>query len=105
MAHGADPFLQTQEGQTPLDLASADDVRSLLQDAMASHPSAPAVQMQPIIVQQTETVVMPSGASVSLPMPYFRGDGCSTPVSNVEGSSQCNSTVTNIPAFLNRYKN
>lgn len=32
-------FLSVQEGQTPLHLATADDVRSLLQDAMMSQPS------------------------------------------------------------------
>ena len=31
LAHGADPALNNQEGQTPLDLASADDVKCLLQ--------------------------------------------------------------------------
>jgi hypothetical protein len=31
LAHGADPGLKNQEGQTPLDLASADDVKCLLQ--------------------------------------------------------------------------
>jgi len=36
LAHGADPFLKNQEGQSPFDLASADDVRCLLQDVMAS---------------------------------------------------------------------
>ena len=34
LAHGADPCLTNQEGQTPLDLATAEDVRCLLQDAM-----------------------------------------------------------------------
>ncbi len=33
LAHGADPALNNQEGQTPLDLASADDVKCLLQVA------------------------------------------------------------------------
>jgi len=31
LAHGADPALKNQEGQTPLDLASADDIKCLLQ--------------------------------------------------------------------------
>ncbi|KAG7298471.1 hypothetical protein JYU34_018100, partial [Plutella xylostella] len=31
LAHGADPYLKNQEGQTALDLATAEDVRSLLQ--------------------------------------------------------------------------
>lgn len=43
LAHGADPFLKNQEGQTPVDLASADDVRCLLQDAMASQQIVPSV--------------------------------------------------------------
>ncbi|XP_078717480.1 poly [ADP-ribose] polymerase tankyrase-2-like isoform X1 [Lampetra fluviatilis] len=34
LAHGADPSMKNQEGQTPLDLATADDVRALLIDAM-----------------------------------------------------------------------
>ncbi|KAF3827760.1 hypothetical protein GH733_000995 [Mirounga leonina] len=38
LAHGADPTLKNQEGQTPLDLVSADDVSALLTAAMP--PSA-----------------------------------------------------------------
>lgn len=102
LAHGADPFLKNQEGQTPVDLASADDVRSLLQDAMATHPSAPENQLQAAAIQQSETVVMPSGASVSLPIPYFRGDGCTAPICSVEGVAHSNPAATNIPSFLNR---
>ncbi|KAL5021726.1 hypothetical protein ScPMuIL_000881 [Solemya velum] len=34
LAHGADPTMKNQEGQTALDLTTADDVRALLQDAM-----------------------------------------------------------------------
>ncbi|CAL8079146.1 unnamed protein product [Calicophoron daubneyi] len=34
LAHGADPMIHNQENQIPLDLASADDVKSLLLDAM-----------------------------------------------------------------------
>lgn len=104
LAHGADPFLKNQEGQTPLDLASADDVRSLLQDAMATHPSAPAVQLPPVVVQQSEMVIMPSGASVAVPIPSFYGDGCSAPAGIIEEcSASASSVITNIPAFLNRY--
>ncbi|XP_068978039.1 tankyrase isoform X3 [Bombus fervidus] len=43
LAHGADPFSKNQEGQTPLDLACADDVRCLLQDAMASQQVVPSI--------------------------------------------------------------
>ncbi|XP_076615494.1 poly [ADP-ribose] polymerase tankyrase-2-like isoform X1 [Chaetodon auriga] len=38
LAHGADPTLRNQEGQSPLDLVTADDVRALLSAAMP--PSA-----------------------------------------------------------------
>ncbi|XP_030610864.1 poly [ADP-ribose] polymerase tankyrase-2-like [Archocentrus centrarchus] len=38
LAHGADPTLRNQEGQSPLDLVTADDVRALLTAAMP--PSA-----------------------------------------------------------------
>ena len=41
LAHGADPTLKNQEGQTPLDLASADDVKCLLQDAMPTATALP----------------------------------------------------------------
>ncbi|CAF3561497.1 unnamed protein product [Rotaria sp. Silwood1] len=36
LAHGANPHLQNQDNQTPLDLATADDVKSLLLDAMST---------------------------------------------------------------------
>ncbi|XP_071948207.1 poly [ADP-ribose] polymerase tankyrase-1-like [Antedon mediterranea] len=34
LAHGADPTMKNQEGQAPLDLTTAEDVRALLLDAM-----------------------------------------------------------------------
>ena len=37
LAHGADPTLKNQEGQTPLDLSTAEDVKCLLQDAMTTN--------------------------------------------------------------------
>ncbi|KPJ02272.1 Tankyrase-1 [Papilio xuthus] len=82
LAHGADPFLKNQEGQTALELAGADDVRSLLQDAMtgaaggagsaggaggvqAPPPQPPAPPRLPIRLPSGETAtlappVMPS---------------------------------------------
>jgi tankyrase len=35
LAHGANPHLRNQDNQTPLDLATADDVKSLLLDSMS----------------------------------------------------------------------
>ncbi|KAG8281330.1 Poly [ADP-ribose] polymerase tankyrase-2 [Homalodisca vitripennis] len=73
LAHGADPFLKNQEGQAPIDLASAEDVRSLLQDAMAAHPSpscpAPTVPPPTPSPSLADTVVMPTGTALSLATP------------------------------------
>ncbi|XP_072386285.1 poly [ADP-ribose] polymerase tankyrase [Diabrotica undecimpunctata] len=100
LAHGADPFLKNQEGQAPVDLASADDVRCLLQDAMASQQgvltaSAPPSRPPSIALSHTpspplpstnvETVIMPSGAAVQLLVPV--GSRASVSMAPVEGSS------------------
>ncbi|XP_046385397.1 poly [ADP-ribose] polymerase tankyrase [Ischnura elegans] len=91
LAHGADPFLKNQEGQAPVDLASAEDVRCLLQDAMASQQNVPTIQTRPPsapappvvpptspslpkpssppptpAAPTTETVIMPSGTPITL---------------------------------------
>ncbi|KAI8426788.1 hypothetical protein MSG28_014472 [Choristoneura fumiferana] len=70
LAHGADPYLKNQEGQTALDLAGAEDVRSLLQDAMTSATRAPppAVAAAPLPPPQLP-VLLPSGDTVPLPLP------------------------------------
>lgn len=82
MAHGADPSLRNQEGQTPLELTTAEDVRSLLTDAMASHPGTNGASSNssvfvatppPPTPEETATVVMPSGAAVALPSPGGSG--------------------------------
>ncbi|GLG92491.1 Poly [ADP-ribose] polymerase tankyrase [Gryllus bimaculatus] len=130
LAHGADPFLKNQEGQTPLDLASADDVRCLLQDAMASQqgvPTAPApasappsrppsiAAAPPLTIAltppaTTETVIMPSGASMTLCVPVARGclspmpaaEGCcaSEPLKPEGAVPEMATTVTSLASFL-----
>ncbi|XP_059056370.1 poly [ADP-ribose] polymerase tankyrase [Achroia grisella] len=70
LAHGADPYLKNQEGQTAVELAGAEDVRSLLQDAMtaaADHPPPPHHQRPP--APPPAPVLMPSGDTVPLTMP------------------------------------
>merc|ERR1712001_446394 len=52
LAHGADPTLKNQEGQTPLDLCSADDVKCLLQDAMPTTLALPTTT-KPVIQTQS----------------------------------------------------
>ncbi|XP_045483729.1 poly [ADP-ribose] polymerase tankyrase [Harmonia axyridis] len=116
LAHGADPFLRNQEGQTPVELASADDVRSLLQDAMTSQnvptTSASAAlgfmsSSVSSIAQSVsmETVIMPSGATVQLSTPVgSRGsvaiaEGCCSAL-KLEGTSSDIVNVTDIRSFL-----
>lgn len=123
LAHGADPFLKNQEGQAPVDLSSADDVRCLLQDSMASQqtvptataptsrpPSIALVQTPspPMLPANTETVIMPSGASMTLSVPVASRpnmslpvpEGCCSSVSKMEGT---NHDVNNVSSFLARY--
>ncbi|XP_017772298.1 PREDICTED: tankyrase [Nicrophorus vespilloides] len=123
LAHGADPYLKNQEGQAPVDLASAEDVRCLLQDAMASQQgvptalgpiSTPAAMPTPPL-NTTETVVMPSGASMilSVPVASSRGsmamsvaEGCCSSPMKIDGGSEGSSAVgagggiVNIGSFL-----
>ncbi|CAF2791794.1 unnamed protein product [Rotaria sp. Silwood2] len=42
LAHGANSYLRNQDNQTPLDLATADDVKSLLLDAMSTPVTPPS---------------------------------------------------------------
>ncbi|TPP66477.1 Poly (ADP-ribose) polymerase [Fasciola gigantica] len=50
LAHGADPSIRNQENQIPLDLATADDVRSLLLDAMLhTNSSIPTVPKSAVL--------------------------------------------------------
>lgn len=73
LAHGADPFMKNQEGQTSLDLATAEDVKCLLQDSMLASQQnistttkkAPDTCTSP----NTEVVLLPTGASLLLPIP------------------------------------
>ncbi|XP_063051733.1 tankyrase, TRF1-interacting ankyrin-related ADP-ribose polymerase b isoform X2 [Engraulis encrasicolus] len=58
LAHGADPTMKNQEGQTALDLATADDIRALLIDAMP--PDA-----LPSCFKPTATVVSASASLIS----------------------------------------
>ncbi|KAK2876855.1 hypothetical protein Q8A67_020951 [Cirrhinus molitorella] len=58
LAHGADPTLRNQEGQSPLDLVTADDVRALLTAAMP--PSAlPACYKPQVISVSASVAVVP----------------------------------------------
>jgi tankyrase len=71
LAHGADPILKNQEGQMPIDLASAEDVKCLLQDAMPSNVVLPTTTKMPVVVS--------SGSSAS----SARMDGAAAVVSPI----------------------
>uniref|UniRef100_A0A3B5L8R8 Poly [ADP-ribose] polymerase n=1 Tax=Xiphophorus couchianus TaxID=32473 RepID=A0A3B5L8R8_9TELE len=58
LAHGADPTTKNQEGQTPLDLATADDIRALLIDAMP--PDALPSCLKPQATVVSGVVISPS---------------------------------------------
>lgn len=105
LAHGADPFLKNQEGQAPLDLASAEDVRCLLQDAMASHPSSSAPALAPPPPTPTlvvgDTVIMPSGATMALGTPVALSETGET-VSLIDTASNPQPDVTTLTGFLSK---
>ncbi|XP_076154617.1 poly [ADP-ribose] polymerase tankyrase-2-like isoform X3 [Alosa pseudoharengus] len=66
LAHGADPTLRNQEGQSPLELVTADDVRALLTAAMP--PSAlPACYKPQVISVPASVGTVPPALSSSAP--------------------------------------
>lgn len=120
LAHGADPFMNNQENQTPIQLAiisQHEDVKCLLQDAMTMSisPTVPAASTtgggivcvnssnQSILVSpttETETVTLPTGASMTLtvpvPVPQTPSRSCMSPAqgqgaeSHGDGASELN---------------
>ncbi|KAK6638711.1 hypothetical protein RUM43_006978 [Polyplax serrata] len=108
LAHGADPFLKNQEGQTPLDLATAEDVRCLLQDAMALQQGVALHLPSQGTPLPTETVLMPSGASVALSLPVSysntvisEAEGRTADTIKAEGGKEnTNNPITTLPSFL-----
>uniref|UniRef100_A0A182PQV5 Poly [ADP-ribose] polymerase n=1 Tax=Anopheles epiroticus TaxID=199890 RepID=A0A182PQV5_9DIPT len=113
LAHGADPFMKNQEGQTSLDLATAEDVKCLLQDAMvasqgtiagaasgASGGNGAGTSQGGILSANggtllatscsptTETVTLPTGASMTLsvPVPQLPVRSCLSPAQGAEAN-------------------
>ncbi|KAH8295482.1 hypothetical protein KR018_012020 [Drosophila ironensis] len=109
LAHGADAYLKNQEGQTPIELATADDVKCLLQDAMATSLSQQALSASTqslsstspapdaaagttssssstILSPTTETVLLPTGASMTLSVPVPLPLASSTRISPAQGA-------------------
>lgn len=128
LAHGADPFMKNQESQTPIELASAEDVKCLLQDAMTVSISNQSVtstgsllcslnslnQNQSILVSptiETEIVTLPTGASMTLsvPVPQTPSRSCLSPAQGAESHGDGLDSefseldvVSNVASFLIR---
>ncbi|XP_013857852.1 tankyrase-1 isoform X2 [Austrofundulus limnaeus] len=69
LAHGADPTMKNQEGQTPLDLATADDIRALLIDAMPPDALPSCLKPQATVVSANVVSTGASGGVVISPTP------------------------------------
>ncbi|XP_043540960.1 poly [ADP-ribose] polymerase tankyrase-2-like, partial [Chiloscyllium plagiosum] len=54
LAHGADPTMKNQEGQTPLDLVTADDVRALLIAAMPPFALPSCYKPQAVVINASQ---------------------------------------------------
>ena len=52
LSHGSNPFVKNQDGQTPFEVASQEDIRCLLRDAMIAESNDENVGTVPTMVQQ-----------------------------------------------------
>ncbi|KTF86185.1 hypothetical protein cypCar_00016699 [Cyprinus carpio] len=113
LAHGADPTMKNQEGQTPLDLATADDIRALLIDAMPPEalpscfkPQATVVSAS--VISPTSTPSCLSAASsidnLAGPLAELAVPGASGPADGASESERKEGEITildmNISQFL-----
>lgn len=115
LAHGADPFMKNQEFQYAIELAAAEDVKCLLQDAMtgsipqnisASSTLVTTATNSPI----TEDVTLPTGATLSLSVPiqqlpnrlYVRpAQGAESEFDAAAQEKNRQESITSVAAFLN----
>ena len=51
LSHGSSPFVKNQDGQTPFEVASQEDIRCLLRDAMIAENSAENFTVSGIVFQ------------------------------------------------------
>lgn len=105
--------MKNQENQTPIELATAEDVKSLLQDAMTMSISNQSTattggisclnssnqNQQTILVPpmtETETVTLPTGASMTLsvPVPHTPSRSCLSPAQGAEDGNCTESNET-----------
>lgn len=120
--------MKNQEGQSPIELAAADDVKCLLQDAMTSSIASQQLststgslislpQQQQLLPSTcasptTETVTLPSGASLSLSIPVAQlpNRQCLSPAQGAESAADAaaqeqlaQESISTISSFLARF--
>ncbi|XP_037401853.1 poly [ADP-ribose] polymerase tankyrase-1 isoform X1 [Pygocentrus nattereri] len=113
LAHGADPTMKNQEGQTPLDLATADDIRALLIDAMPPDalpscfkPQATVVSAAVISPASTPSCLSAASSIDNLagPLSELAATGASGPANGATGAERKEGEITildmNISQFL-----
>ncbi|XP_056302909.1 poly [ADP-ribose] polymerase tankyrase-1 [Danio aesculapii] len=113
LAHGADPTMKNQEGQTPLDLATADDIRALLIDAMPPEalpscfkPQATVVSASVISPGSTPSCLSAASSIDNLagPLTELAVSGASGPADGATGTERKEGEITildmNISQFL-----
>ena len=100
LAHGADPTLKNQEGQTPLDLSTAEDVKCLLQDAMTTNlASLPTASKSALPVDHQPSNNTPAFISPSQPQ------SCAAAAAQINASSFSTTPGTTSKHLKSRYSN
>uniref|UniRef100_A0A183TH09 ANK_REP_REGION domain-containing protein n=1 Tax=Schistocephalus solidus TaxID=70667 RepID=A0A183TH09_SCHSO len=79
LAHGANPNARNEEGQTPYDLATADDVKSLLADAMPLPTLPDSLSANGLGSNNSAFTTFPATVHVG---PRIEGQGQETPDTN-----------------------
>uniref|UniRef100_A0A3Q3LH07 Poly [ADP-ribose] polymerase n=1 Tax=Mastacembelus armatus TaxID=205130 RepID=A0A3Q3LH07_9TELE len=91
LAHGADPTMKNQEGQTPLDLATADDIRALLIDAMPPDALPSCLKPQATVVSASVVSTGATGGVVISPSP---SPSCLSAASSIDNLTAPLSDIT-----------
>ncbi|XP_041666568.1 poly [ADP-ribose] polymerase tankyrase-1-like isoform X2 [Cheilinus undulatus] len=91
LAHGADPTMKNQEGQTPLDLATADDIRALLIDAMPPDALPSCLKPQATVVSASVVSTGAAGGVVISPSP---SPSCLSAASSIDNLTTTISDIT-----------
>uniref|UniRef100_A0A6I8R1T7 Poly [ADP-ribose] polymerase n=1 Tax=Xenopus tropicalis TaxID=8364 RepID=A0A6I8R1T7_XENTR len=112
LAHGADPTMKNQESQTPLDLATADDIRALLIDAMP--PEALPTCFKPQATVVSASIISPASTPSCLsaassidnltgPLAELAVGGVSNAGDGAAGTERKEGEVTGLDMNINQF--